>query len=88
MITTIQLDTKVKAKLDALKVYNRETYNEIISRLVNDSSPTKADRESLIETIEILSDPETMKSIARGLEDYNKGRFKTLEQVKKEFNIK
>lgn len=84
MVTTIQLDEKVKEKLDKLKVYNRETYNEIILRLINSSSPQKLDRESLLETVEILSDPDTMREIARGIEDYNKGRFKTLAQVRKE----
>jgi len=84
MVTTIQLDEKLKEKLDKLKIHHRETYNELISRLINSSSPQKADRESLIETIDILSDPETMRDIAKGIEDYNKGRFKTLAQVRKE----
>ena len=84
MVTTIQLDEKLKEKLDKLKLHHRETYNELISRLINSSSPQKFDRESLTETIEILSDPETMRNIAKGIEDYSKGRFKTLAQVRKE----
>ena len=39
-----------------------------------------------VETIEILSDPETMRDIAKGIGDYNKGKFKTLSQIKKELN--
>ncbi len=86
MVTTIQLDEKLKAKLNKMKVHPRETYNELISRLVNSYScrDKGADRESLTETIEILSDPEAMREIAEGIEDYNKGRFKTLDQIKKE----
>ena len=86
MVTTIQLDEKLKAKLNKMKVHPRETYNELISRLVNSYScmGKEADRESLTETIEILSDPEAMREIAEGIEDYNKGRFKTLDQIKKE----
>lgn len=84
MATTIQLDEKVKEKLDKLKVHNRETYNELLIRLINSSSPQKSDKDSLVETIEILSDPEMMRDIAKGIEDYSKGRFKTLAQVKKE----
>lgn len=84
MVTTIQLDEKLKEKLDKLKVHHRETYNELILRLINSCSPQKFDRESLTETIEILSDPEAMRGIAKGIEDYNKGRFKTLSQVRKE----
>ena len=84
MVTTIQLDEKLKEKLDKLKIHYRETYNDLILRLINSSSPGKADRESLVETIEILSDPETMRGIAKGIEDYNKGKFKTLSQLRKE----
>ena len=72
MVTTIQIEEKLKKKLDKLKVNHRESYNELIMRLVNVSSPKKADRDSLIETIEILSDPDTMREIAKGMDDFNK----------------
>jgi predicted transcriptional regulator len=88
MVTTIQIDEKLKEKLDKIKIHHRETYNELILRLLNNCSPKNMDRESLIETIEIMSDPETMRGIAKGLEDYNKGRFKTLEQFKAELKTK
>jgi len=84
MVTTIQLDEKLKDKLDKLKIHHRETYNDLILRVISSLSPQKVDKESLIETIEILSDPETMRDIAKGIEDYNKGRLKTLSQVRKE----
>ena len=67
MVTTIQIDEALKTKLDNLKIHHRETYNELISRLVNGASPKNYDRESLIETIEVLSDPELMKGIAEAL---------------------
>lgn len=35
MVTTIQIDEKLKSRLDNLKVHHRETYNELILRLVN-----------------------------------------------------
>jgi predicted transcriptional regulator len=84
MVTTIQIDEKLKARLDDMKVHHRETYNELILRLINGCSPKEADRESLIETLEILSDPEMMGGIARGLRDFKEGRFKSFEQIKKE----
>jgi predicted transcriptional regulator len=87
MVTTIQIDEKLKARLDSLKVHHRETYNELISRIINNCSPNEADRESLIETIEVLSDPETMRDIAQALDDFQRGRFKSLEQIKKEMKI-
>ncbi|MDP1695508.1 MAG: hypothetical protein Q8L29_01190 [archaeon] len=49
-------------------------------------SSKNSNKENLIETIEVLSDPETMRDIAKGLKDYNKGKFKTLEQIKKEYH--
>jgi len=86
MVTTIQIDEKLKEKLDNLKVHYRETYNELISRLVN-FSPDRIDKESLIETIEILSDPETMRDIANGLEEYEKGKGIEFSKLKKELGL-
>jgi predicted CopG family antitoxin len=85
MITTIQLDSKVKEKLDKLKIHERESYNEVIARLVMECRNTKVDEESLKETIEILSDPETLKDIAEALEEVEKGNLgKELSAIKKE----
>lgn len=86
MVTTIQLDEKVKAKLDELKIYSRETYNELIRRLIQNYNPKEMDKGSLVETIEIMSDPEMMEGIARGMRDFEKGKFKTLAQIKKELS--
>ncbi|MFH1248923.1 MAG: antitoxin VapB family protein [archaeon] len=79
MITTIQIDNNLKEKLDRLKVHHRESYNELIARLIQGTSPQKMDKESLIETIEVLSDPDTMRGIAKALEDYKKGKFVELK---------
>lgn len=73
-ITTIQLEKPTKDKLDKLKEYERESYNEIIEKLLKGKG-RKVDEESLKETIEILSDPEILKNIAEALEDYQKGKF-------------
>jgi PHD/YefM family antitoxin component YafN of YafNO toxin-antitoxin module len=80
MVTTIQIDERLKEKLDNLKVHHRETYNELISRLIS-SKHDKVNRESLIETIEVLSDPDTMRDIAEALDDYERGRFTELKLV-------
>ncbi len=85
MVTTIQVDEKLKDKLDKLKIHYRETYNDLISRLISNCSPEGASRESLIATIETLSDPQEMREIAEALERIEKGDFgKSLEQIKKE----
>ena len=84
MVTTVQIDNELKERLNRLKVHPRESYNDLIARLIDSYSPDVASRESLIETIEILSDPEMMSGIARGLEDVKTGRTKTLDQISKE----
>jgi len=83
--TTIQVNESTKKMLDKIKVHHRESYNELLRRLAE--SYSKEDKEGLIETIEILSDPETMRDIARGLEDYKKGKFKTLEEVEEKLDL-
>jgi PHD/YefM family antitoxin component YafN of YafNO toxin-antitoxin module len=45
------------------------------------------DKESLIETIEVMSDPEMMRGIAQGIEDYKNGKYRSLEEVEKELGI-
>ena len=85
MITTIQLDKRTKSMLDSLKIHSRETYNELILRLIERGSPFKASRESLVETIEILSDPETMKRLSKSLSE--KGG-KSLEELEIELDLK
>ena len=88
MITTIQLDKKLKQRLDSLKVHHRETYNELITRLISNSNPQNFDKESLIETIEVLSDPETMKNIRQALEEEQRGEKGTsLEDFEKELGL-
>lgn len=73
METTIRLNEKIKRKLDLMKIHPRESYNNVIARIIGNTK--KIDEESLRETIDVLSDPETMRDIAEALEDYEKGRF-------------
>ena len=78
MVTTIQLDEKLKEQLDELKIHHRETYNDLIKRLIENCSPT----------IEVLSDPELMKGIKEALERIEEGDFGTpIEQVRKELGL-
>jgi predicted transcriptional regulator len=85
MVTTIQLNEDTKKTLDKLKVHNRETYDELIRRLAE--SYSDADKESLVETIDVLSDPETMREIAKGIEEFEKGRTKSWDRIKKELKL-
>ena len=88
MITTIQLDGKTKGMLNDLKIHHRESYNDVIKRILDSSINTKVDKESLIETIEVLSDPEAMRNIAEALERIDKGDYGiTIEEVEKELGL-
>ena len=86
MVTTVQIDDDLKKRLNLLKIHPRESYNDLISRLIDSYSPETASRDSLVETIEVLCDVELMRGIARGLDDIKAGRIKTLDQVSREIN--
>ena len=70
--TTIQIDKKTKKKLDEMKLSKRDTYNDVIEQLIEDSLE--------------LSE-ETKKDIQEALEDYENGKVSTLEEVKKELGL-
>lgn len=48
---------------------------------------SKEDYDGLMETLEILSDKEAVKSIRQGLKDIKAGRIESWEEVKKELNL-
>ena len=84
-MTTIQLNQNLKKKLDLMKIHKRETYNELLERVLQKNSPREFDKESLISTIEVLSNPKTMKNISIALKDKdNKSKWISLEELEKE----
>ena len=88
MITTIQLSKETKKILDSLKVHSRESYNELILRIIGGNSPVNANRENLIETIEVLSNPNLMRRLGKSLERIERGDYGTpLEDLEKELGI-
>jgi predicted CopG family antitoxin len=78
METTIRLSNAIKEKLDSMKVHSRESYNDVIARVIGNMKKD-IDEESLRETIDVLSDSETMRDIAEALDDYERGRFVELK---------
>ena len=83
MVTTIQLDEHTKSLLDKIKKHHRESYNELLRRMI-EVYQSGADRENLVETLEILSNPAEMRDIAEAIEAYESGKGKTLKQLRKE----
>ena len=70
--TTIQIDRDLKSHLDGLKIHPRETYNDIIGRLLED---------------QLELSERTKREIETALEAIRKGRFKTHEQLGREMGF-
>lgn len=73
--TTIQIQPEVKESLDQLKKHPRESYNDVIRRLVG----SRIDEEPLSE--------ESIEGIEEALGDIRKGRLHTEEEIRKEFGV-
>lgn len=88
MVTTIQIDESIKKKLDELKIHYRESYNDLIKRMIENCSSNNIDKESLIATIEVLSDPELMLGIKEALKRIEEGDYGTpIEELRKELEL-
>lgn len=92
MITTIQLDSEIKTRLDSLKIHHRETYNDLIGRLiinsVNNICEENTDKDSLVDTIEVMSDPELMRNLADSLEKINdSSNWVSWNKIKKDLDL-
>ena len=70
---------KLKSELDLIKEYGRETYAEVISRLVN---RVKEDEEAGMELSK-----ETLKGIREAREDIRKGRVLSSEKLKNDLGL-
>jgi predicted transcriptional regulator len=68
----IQIDRAVRARLRALKIHSRETYNDVLDRVLED--------------LQELS-PEMKRAVDLAHRDFKAGRFKTHEQVKRELGL-
>ena len=75
MATSIQLQPATKARLDELKDHPRETYDDVVNRLIQ----CAMDEEPLSE--------ETLADMAEALDAIKNGRTYTHEQVKRELGI-
>lgn len=71
-VTTIQLNVKTKKELDHLKLSNRDTYNDVIEMLIEDSME--------------LSE-QTKKEIEEAKKEIERGEFYTHEEVKKKLGF-
>jgi predicted transcriptional regulator len=71
-ISTIQVKEETKKRLQSMKLHQRETYEEVIERLIEDLSELNDETKAEIE--------EARKEIASG-------KFVTHEQLKKDLGL-
>ena len=72
MVTTIQIKEDIKAALDRMKMFERETYNDVLERLLEDTREL---------------DEETKKDVQKAIKEIESGKFKTHEQLKTEMGF-
>ena len=75
MATTIQLDKKTKADLEKLKVFPKETYDDVLRRLIN-----------IAKDDEPLS-KQTISGIETALNDIKQGKTYSSRQVKRRLKL-
>ena len=68
MTTTIQVDENIRDVLANLKIHTRETYNDVLERLIED--------------LQELNE-ETKKEIQKAIRDFESGNYKTHAEAKK-----
>ncbi len=71
-ITTIQLNVETKKELDKLKISSRDTYNDVIEMLIEDSME--------------LSE-QTKRELEEARMEIERGKFYTHEEVKKKLGL-
>ncbi len=70
--TTIQLSKEMKKTLEGMKLHPRETYEEVLERLLED--------------LRELSD-ETKEEVERALQEIREGHYRTHDQLKDELGF-
>ena len=72
MSTTIQISDNVKSVLDRMKMMERETYNEVIERMIED---------------DLELNEKTKQEIEEARKRVKSGKFITQEEAKKRFGL-
>jgi predicted transcriptional regulator len=72
MTTTIQIDEDIRDKLNDLKMHPRETYNDVLKRILGDLNELNT---------------KTNKEIKKAIEEIESGSYKSLEDMMKELGL-
>jgi hypothetical protein len=73
MTTTIQISNDLQDELSRMKLYSRETYEEVIWNIIEDTKELSI---------------ETKKEMEISRKEIKEGKFKTLSDLEKKYNIK
>lgn len=76
MVTSIQLQNKTKSKLDKMKVFPRESYDDIVNRLINVAQDDEG----------ILS-KNTIKDLEKSLAEVKAGKLVSHDEVKRKHGL-
>jgi hypothetical protein len=76
MVTSIQLDNKTKSKLDKLKVFPRESYDDVVQRLIK-----------VVEDDEGALSEQTVKDLEKALDEVKHGKLLSHAAVKKKYGL-
>ncbi len=72
MATTIQIKESTKDRLDRMKLYRQETYNDVLERLIEDVSDLRTKAREEVES---------------GVKEIESGRWVALEKLAKELGL-
>ncbi len=72
MSTTIQISNEMRDQLNSLKLFRRETYNDVIERILEDMQELNK---------------KTKKEIGQAIKEIESGHYKTHEEVRKELGF-
>ncbi len=72
MVTTIQVRETTKDKLDKMKLYRQETYNDVLERLIEDVSDLNL---------------KTREELESAIKDIESGKWVSLEKLAKELGF-
>lgn len=72
MTTTIQIDEDIRDKLNDMKMHPRETYNDVLERILGDLNELNT---------------KTNNEIKKAIEEIESGMYKNLEEMMKELGL-
>ena len=76
MVTSIQLENKTKSRLEKMKTFPKESYNDVVNRLLN-----------VAEDDEGVLSQQTIKDLEKALAEVKSGKTLSHNQVKKKYGL-